>query len=74
MSKSSYELSEMSNFYDLHKPWTFGVPNRILRDRALENTRKKGAPANPGTKGISASEEDTERSEGNFHISTPIHR
>ena len=66
-SKSSYALSEMSIFYDLHKPWTFGVPNRILRNNGTEflNTKhKKGggwgaAPVNPGTKGTSASEDDT---------------
>jgi len=53
----------MSNFYDLQKPWTFGVPNRILRDNGTEllktHTQKKGAPAKPGTTGISASEDGT---------------
>jgi hypothetical protein len=62
MSKYSCALSEISNVYDLNNPWTFGVPNRILRDSVTELLKthtKKGAPAKSGTKGISASEDDT---------------
>jgi hypothetical protein len=42
--KFSYALSEMSNFYALEKPWTFGVPSRILRGTGTEPFKKPIKP------------------------------
>ena len=47
-SKCSDALSEMSYFYGLKKPGTFGIPNRILRDADI-GLFKKGTAM--GTRG-----------------------
>jgi len=43
-SKCLYALTEMSHFYDLEKPGTFGVMNQILQDtgKDLFKTHKTG--------------------------------
>jgi hypothetical protein len=50
-SKYSFVLSNMSYFYGLENPGTFGVPNRIFRDTETELFRfrkNETDPENPG--------------------------
>jgi hypothetical protein len=50
-SKFSYTSSEILYFYDLEKPGTFGVPNRILRDIRAELFKTHKTRTVPGKVG-----------------------